>query len=128
MNYFFVNRNAGPNNNQLIIYYICHQFLQYFILFKPKFTLLWNFKFTKYSAHILNRTDMCPECSTWIATHTEGPAWFVMCNMCVMMTEIKTKEGVQKRSLLTRGDQIYEKKKLPSKLVFTKKSFRGGVG
>ena len=30
----------------------------------------------------------CPECSTWIAAHTEGPAWFVMCNMCVMMTEL----------------------------------------
>ena len=23
-----------------------------------------------------------------IATHAEGPAWFVMCNMCKMMTEI----------------------------------------
>ena len=23
-----------------------------------------------------------------IAAHTEGPAWFVMCNICVMMIEI----------------------------------------
>ena len=26
--------------------------------------------------------------STQIAAHIEGPARFVMCNMCVMMTEI----------------------------------------
>ena len=29
--------------------------------------------------------------------------------MCVMMTEIQTIDGDQKRSLLTRGDQIYKK-------------------
>ena len=33
-----------------------------------------------------------------------------MCNMCVMMIEIKTIEGGQKRCLLTKGDQIYEQK------------------
>ena len=33
--------------------------------------------------------------------------------MCVMMTEIQTLEGGQKRSLLTTGDQIYLKKVTP---------------
>ena len=36
----------------------------------------------------ISQEKKCPECSTWIAAHTEGPTWFVMCNMCVMMTEI----------------------------------------
>ena len=36
----------------------------------------------------ISQEKKCPEFSTWIAAHTEGPAWFVMCNMCVMMTEI----------------------------------------
>ena len=36
----------------------------------------------------ISQEKKCPECSTWIDAHTEGPAWFVMCNMCVMMTEI----------------------------------------
>ena len=42
----------------------------------------------------------CPECSTRIASHTEGPE---------MMTEIQTIEGGPKRCLLTRGDQIKRK-------------------
>ena len=28
--------------------------------------------------------------------NTEGPAWFVMCNMCAMLTEIYTIEGGKK--------------------------------
>ena len=32
-----------------------------------------------------------------------------MCYMCVMMTEIETIEGGQKRCLLTRGDQKLKK-------------------
>ena len=34
-----------------------------------------------------------------------------MCNVCVMMIEILNIEGGNKRSLLTRGDQIKKKQK-----------------
>ena len=30
----------------------------------------------------ISQKEKCPECSTWIAAHTEGPTWFVLCNMC----------------------------------------------
>ena len=35
-----------------------------------------------------------PECVLiWIAENTEGPAWFVMSNMCVNLTEIYNIDG-----------------------------------
>ena len=37
-----------------------------------------------------------------------------MCYMCVMMTEIETIEGGQKRCLLTRGDKKKESKRIRS--------------
>ena len=42
-----------------------------------------------------------------------------MCNMCVMMTEMWTIEGGQKRCHLTRGDQIYLKKMLQLYCIFS---------
>ena len=45
----------------------------------------------------------CPECSTSIAAHTEGPTWFVMCNMCNDDWNIDHRRW-SKRCLLTSGD------------------------
>ena len=44
--------------------------------------------------------------------------------MCVMITEILTIEGGQKRCLLTRVDQIYEKKII---IINVKKSQISGI-
>ena len=48
--------------------------------------------------------------------------------MCVMITEIYTIEGGQKGSLLTRGDQIFEKKiiHLSGKVFKSFRKFKSG--
>ena len=52
--------------------------------------------------------NLCLECSTCVTAHTEGPAWFVMCNMCNDDWNIDHRRW-SKRCLLTTGDQNLKK-------------------
>ena len=79
------------------------------------FTVMWMSVINIYvvyyvydrNRHVNERK--CLECSTCIATHTEGQAWFVICNMCKHDDRNIDHRRWSKRCLLTRGNQTFKK-------------------
>ena len=51
-----------------------------------------------------NQERKCLECCTCITAHTEGPAWFVMWNMCNDDWNIDHRRGPKKNIQLSKKD------------------------